>query len=373
MYNIMGDVIVNVIRNVISKAIDKAFKRKYVLSAAVLCVSFGVFAGCAESDRNDNVTVGMTMIEQMDYQSALEAFDAADMAEENERLIYRGRGIAYMGLTDYGQAIDNFIMCLNLSDGMIQDIDFDVNYYLATAYFKNGNYREAADTYTAIIDLRPDEENAHYLRGIALLALDDYIEAQKDFDKVLTVTEGDCDKLIEIYQSLDNYGYREIGQEYLNRILSEKNDKLDDYDKGRIYYYLREYPQACNYLEKSKDTGTAEAYLYLGRAYEATGDYNYASSVYTSYVAKDTSNAEVYNQLGLCRLEQGEYQLALEAFQAAMGIENNGMLQVLQFNEIVAYEYLGEYKKAAVLMDNYVKMYPDDELAKREYEFLKTR
>lgn len=352
---------------------DNSFKIKCMSLAAILCLSFVIFSGCAENSDNDNVATGMVRIEQMDYQGALDAFDAADRAEENERLIYRGRGIAYMGLTDYAQAIDNFIMCLNLSDGMIQDIDFDVNYYLATAYFKNGNYREAADTYTAIIDLRPDELDAHYLRGVSLLALDEYIEAQKDFDKVLTMTDGDCDMLIEIYQSLDNYGYREIGQEYLNRILGEKSDKLDDYDKGRIYYYLREYPQACNYLEKSKDTGTAEAYLYLGRAYEATGDYNYASSVYTSYVSKDASNAEVYNQLGLCRLEQGEYQLALEAFQAAMSIENNGMLQVLQFNEIVAYEYLGEYKKAAVLMDNYVKMYPDDELAKREYEFLKTR
>lgn len=352
---------------------DNAFKRKCMSLAAILCLSFVIFSGCAVNSDNDNVATGMVKIEQMDYQGALDAFDAAVGAEENERLIYRGKGIAYMGLTDYAQAIDNFIMCLNLSDGMVQDIDFDVNYYLATAYFKNHNYREAADTYTAIIDLRPEEPDAHYLRGVSLLALDEYIEARKDFDKVLTLTDGDCDRLIEIYQSLDNYGYSEIGQEYLNRILDEKSDKLDDYDKGRIYYYLREYPQACNYLEKSKDTGTAEAYLYLGRAYEATGDYNYASSVYTSYVSKDASNAEVYNQLGLCRLEQGEYQLALEAFQTAMSIENNGMLQVLQFNEIVAYEYLGEFKKAAVLMDNYVKMYPDDELAKREYEFLKTR
>ena len=72
-------------------------------------------------------------------------------------------------------------------------------------------------------------------------------------------------------------------------------------------------------------------------------------------------------------MKQGEYQLALEAFQTAMNIENNGMMQVLQFNEIVAYEFLSEYQKAAVLMDNYIKMYPDDEAAKREYEFLKTR
>lgn len=348
-------------------------KKKLVAAIIAFCLSVGVFAGCGSNGENANVAEGMAKIEQMDYQGAIEAFDAAIAAGENERLIYRGIGIAYMGLTDYASAIENFVACLNLSNGVIQDVDFDVNYYLAAAYYKNGNIKEASDTYTAIINLRPEEVEAHYLRGTALLALDEYVEAQKDFDTVLSLTSDDCDRLIAIYQSLESHGYQEIGQEYLKRILNEKGDKLKNYDKGRIYYYLKEYVQACNYLEKSKDTGTAESYLYLGKAYEATGDYNYASSVYTSYVSKDTTNAEVYNQLGLCRMEQGEYQLALEAFQAAMNIEDNGMMQVLQFNEIVAYEHLGEYQKAAVLMDNYIKMYPDDEVAKREYEFLKTR
>lgn len=348
-------------------------KKRLVAVVIAFGLSVGIFAGCGSNGDNVNVAEGMAKIEQMDYQGAIESFNVAIEAGENERLIYRGIGIAYMGLTDYANAIENFIVCLNLSNGMIQDVDFDVNYYLAAAYYKNGNIKEAADTYTAIINLRPEEVEAHYLRGITLLALGEYVEAQKDFDTVLSLTSGDCDRLIAIYQSLETHGYQEIGQEYLKRILNEKGDKLKNYDKGRIYYYLKEYAQACNYLEKSKDTGTAESYLYLGKAYEATGDYNYASSVYTSYVSKDSTNAEVYNQLGLCRVEQGEYQLALEAFQSAMNIEGNGMMQVLQFNEIVAYEYLGEYQKAAVLMDNYIKMYPDDEVAKREYEFLKTR
>lgn len=347
-------------------------KKRIAALFTVFSLSLGILAGCGNKE-NNNVAEGMNKIEGLDYQGAIESFEAALAAGENERLIYRGMGIAYMGLTDYEQAIENLLTCLRLSDGMIQDIDFDVNYYLATAYYKNGDIGDAADTYTAILDLRPEEVDAHYLRGTAYLALDKYEEAQADFDMVLSLTNGDCNRLIDIYRSLETYGYQEIGQEYLQKVLSEKGDKLKDYDKGRIYYYMKDYLQACNYLEKSKDTGTAESYLYLGKAYEATGDYNYASSVYTGYVAKDSSNAEVYNQLGLCRMQQGEYQMALEAFQAAMQIENNGMMQTLQFNEIVAYEYLSEYQKAAVLMDNYVKTYPDDEVAKREYEFLKTR
>ena len=33
-------------------------------------------------------------------------------------------------------------------------------------------------------------------------------------------------------------------------------------------------------LDEARDKGGADSYLYLGRAYAATGDYNYASSVY---------------------------------------------------------------------------------------------
>ena len=69
----------------------------------------------------------------------------------------------------------------------------------------------------------------------------------------------------------------------------------------------------------------------------------------------------------------GEYELALMAFQSAMNIEGNDMMQTLKFNEIVAYEYMKDYKTAAALMSDYLKSYPDDAVAQREYQFLKTR
>ena len=56
-----------------------------------------------------------------------------------------------------------------------------------------------------------------------------------------------------------------------------------------------------------------------------------------------------------------------------MNIEDNGMMQTLKFNEIVTYEYKHDYKTAATLMSSYLRSYPDDATAKREYEFLQTR
>ena len=160
---------------------------------------------------------------------------------------------------------------------------------------------------------------------------------------------------------------------YLQKVMAENEKSISDYDMGRMSYYMGDYEKARDYLSKmdsSKDYGAA---LYLGRTYEALGDYNYASGIYAAYTENDQTKAEIYNQLGLCELARGDYHAALAAFQSGMQIEGNDVMQSLLFNEAVAYEYLHDYRQASVLMESYLKTYPDDQVARREYEFLSTR
>ncbi len=344
--------------------------KKYICVA--VCVALlPTLAACGGiEEKTANAT---KMIQNLDYEGALAELAAAEDAGENKRLIERSRGIAYMGLTDYGQAAEAFLRSLAHSNGFVQDIDFDTNYYLAAAYTKDGQYDKAEDAYNAILALRPGEEDAYFLRGNVRMNLGNFQEAKADFDKVLSMDARNYDRLIEIYEVLAYFGYQEEGQEYLQTALAAGGKKMDNFSRGRIYYYQGEYQKACLALEEARGEGNAESYLYLGRAYEATGDYNYAASVYSSYIGQFEGNAEVYNQLGLCEMERGEYSKALEAFQAGMQLENSTVMQTLSFNEIVAYEYLGEYEHAYVLINNYLKNYPDDEQARREYDFLSTR
>ena len=247
-----------------------------------------------------------------------------------------------------------------------------MNYYLAAAYRKNGQPAEAKKVYDAILGLKPEEKDAYFLRGSAELELGDYESAKADFDKAISMEPKNYARLIEIYEALADYGYREVGQEYLQNVLNT-DKKLDAYDSGRIYYYLGDYQKAYLALEEAKGKGGVDSYLYLGKAYAATGDYNYASSVYSNYLSKQGPDAEIYNQLGLCELAKKDYQKALEAFQAGKQIEGNSLMQTLSFNEIVAYEYLQDYQKAAVLLKAYLQNYPDDQAAIREQQFLSTR
>ena len=255
----------------------------------------------------------------------------------------------------------------------MQDIDFDINYYLATAYYKVGRTEDAVGAYDAILTLRPREKNAYYLRGLVKLSDGRFEEAQADFGRAVDLDSRDYDQMIRIYMALEEYGYKDAGLVYLQNALTENEKSISDYDMGRICYYMGDYENARNYLTKLKPATDYGAALYLGRTYEALGDYNYASGIYTDYTQHDQTKAEIYNQLGLCKMQLGEYEAALGAFQTAMNIEDNGMMQTLKFNEIVTYEYMRDYKTAAALMSSYLKDYPDDETARREYDFLQTR
>lgn len=341
--------------------------------AAAFFLTAVLLSGCGGEEQLSNTKQGMNAVEALQYEEALAHFQAALEKGEDVRTLYRGMGLAYMGMTRYEEAIHYLEAALHESSGRVDDLDFDINYYLATAYYKSGRPEDAVSAYNAILALRPREKNAFYLRGYVRLSQNDFDNAQKDFDAAVALDGKDYDQMIRIYMALEEYGYKEAGMVYLQKVMAENEKSISDYDMGRMSYYMGNYEKARDYLSKmdsSKDYGAA---LYLGRTYEALGDYNYASGIYAAYTENDQTKAEIYNQLGLCRMQMKEYTAALEAFQAAMNIEDNGMMQSLKFNEIVAYEYMGDFKTASALMNSYMKSYPDDETAKREYEFLRTR
>lgn len=347
-------------------------KKGIGFAAAMLCAGM-ILTGCGAGGEPSYTKQGMDAVAALDYEQALALFQTAREKGEEERLIYRGMGLAYLGQTDYEAAIAYLETALTLGGGRVEDIDFDINYYLATAYYKSGQPEEAVRAYDAILGLRPDETNAYYLRGCVKLSEGDFESAQRDFDTAVTKDPQNYDQMIRIYMVLEEYGYKEAGQIYLQNAMKENEKSISDYDMGRICYYMGNYENARNFLERLKTTTDYGAALYLGRTYEALGDYNYAASIYAGYAEYDQTKPEIYNQLGLCRMQMEEYEAALTAFQTAMNIENNEMMQTLKFNEIIAYEYMGEFQTAAALMNSYLRSYPDDETAKREYEFLQTR
>lgn len=347
-------------------------RKKKIAIAGMTVVLILSLTGCNTNKSTENIKSGFDAITSLKYEEALTCFGNAAGAGENAQQIARGQGIAYLGLAKYREAIEQFLSALSYSDEFVDDFDFDTNYYLATAYFKNGQVAEAEKVYTAILALRDDRE-ARYLRGIVFLEQNKLAAAKEDFDVALDKAPGDYDMRIDIAQALMDKGYENEAKAYLQAALGGNEKKISDYDRGRLSYYMGDYDNARNYLESTKGNKNAEAALLLGQTYEKLGDYNYAASVYSNYLTEHPDNVILFNRLGMCRLQAGDAKGALECFEKALALEDSSMTQVLKFNQIVAYEYLGEFDQANVLMRSYLQIYPDDQEALREYEFLKSR
>lgn len=347
---------------------------KWIIKSGVFMAAVAVLlGGCGKKSDNVNILQGMELLEQYEYQAALESFEAAALYNEDSQLIARGEGLAYMGLGDYAQAESSFLESISCSTGKLTELEYDTNYYLATVYMKQGKYAEAENIYSAIIALKKKEVDAYYLRACALLKENYYEAALVDFQKAFSLEPDNIDMVTDAYVEMQAAGFEDEGRAYLETFMQEKEKSLTDGEKGTIYYYLEDYENARIYLDAFMNGNDAGLSLILGQTYEKLGDMNYAAGVYQAYLSANAPDAAIYNSLGICLMEQEKYGEALEAFEAGIEMGDTDYLQNLKFNLIVANEHLGNFSQAKTLMQEYVQTYPDDSKAKREYEFLSTR
>ena len=348
-------------------------KRGIVAGALSLTI---LLSGCGSLAGRHSIDSGFAYIESHEYTSALESFEEAEKNGEDACLIHRGKGIAYLYSGEYEQAAEELLSSLASDEGIVDDMDFDTNYYLAESYMKLGEYSKAKEVYDAIIGLRSGDINAYYLRGTCELSSGNHDSGYADFTKAISLNPKDYSMMIMIYKSLAENGYEEEGISIITRALENGSDYMTNYEKGQISFYLGNNADAQSYLEAARSERDQEkepVVLLLGQTGEVQGDYNYAISVYKTYLSENPNSAKVYNQLGMCQIKQGDYSGAVSSFQAGRDLDDKSMNQALWLNQITAYEYMGEFTVASSMMNDYLKIYSDDETAIRENIFLSTR
>lgn len=357
---------------------DRILRRKnHMISRFILllvCLLAALFlASCGEEKEKSYTDQGMDALEALDFGAASSLFDAALAAGENEQQAYRGKGMALLGLSQYPEAVTAFEQALSYSKGRVRKIEYDISYYMAIAQAKSGDLQGAYDTYTAIIAMNEHDADAYYLRGKICLEMEDLGSALQDYDNAVVLAPTNYDAYIRICKDLTDAGYESEGKAYIQRAMNTDYRK-SEYQMGVFHYYAGEYEEARTCFENSRGKKeTKDLILYTGMTYEALGDLNYAASLYSTYLSEHPDEAELYVRLGLTKMAMEDYEGALSAFDSGIATGAPAYMQTLRFNEIVAYEYLLDFQKAAVLMKEYLDDYPEDLKAAREYEFLKTR
>jgi len=287
---------------------------------------------------------------------------------------YREMGIAYMEQGDYASAIEAFDAALSQSVGTVGPDELDITYYKAAAQFASGAVESALSTYNAIIDYDKEAYQVYYLRGCLYCKQGNADGAKADFSNAIKYHGNDYALYINIYENLISIGETEAGEAYLTEALSIKGEEITNLEyRGQIRYLLGDYDTAIADLKAALEKGSTYANLYLAKTYEDMGDSVLAEEHFKTYIASAPADAVALNELGEIMLQKARYAeavLYLEQGLACEVVPNRG---ALMHNLVAAYEYNGQFDKAWELIQEYVVLFPEDTEAQREYIFLKNR
>ncbi|MCI8639043.1 MAG: tetratricopeptide repeat protein [Coprococcus sp.] len=155
----------------------------------------------------------------------------------------------------------------------------------------------------------------------------------------------------------------------------KKEDKVAD---GAALLGQGQYTEAQEKFQEAVDEGEnlGEAYRGIGLCLWEQEDYEGAAVSFGAALdngAEET--ATIYNLLGICEMKLGRAERAAYYFGNGRVFPDAEMelLKEMAFNEIAAYEEMGDYLTARDKLEEYVQKYPDDARAAKELDFLKTQ
>lgn len=351
---------------------------KRLLRLAAVIAAGLLAGGCAMGGATGEKTVlGNQSLEDGDYSVAAVHFQQAVTDGEEPVLANRGLGMAYMGLGQYGDAADAFKEAISEAeeDGKMPETMRDLQMYLASAYYRQGDYEASADICT---DLLSEEDgassDAYFLRGASLLKQNLEEEAQKDFDEAAKLSPTDYSLFLNVYECYDEVNLSGAGYVYLQKALDIRGDTVeDDYHRGRIYYYLGEYEKAQAELTAPVEQKHEESMYLMGQVYLALGDNTHAKNIYDQIRTEYGDSARCCNGLAMCGMAEENYDQALEWIAQGLSMQGNEGKQELYFNEMVCYERKLDFETAKQKAQEYVQNYPSDEEGQKELKFLQSR
>ncbi len=287
---------------------------------------------------------------------------------------YRLEGIQKIQNGDYESAIEKFNLALNERAGKVTNLEEDINFYKAYAQIEAGRTEDAVDTYTALVEYNKKNADAYYLRGLAYMSMGDTKLAAEDFRQAVSYKKDSGTLYAGIYEQLMKAGLLDEAAAYLEEGVKIKGDDGPAYlSRGRLYLASGVYDKAKEELEHALRKGEKEANLYLGETERAQGNNAQAMPYYKAYAEDHKDDAEVLYAMGKIAFEDKDYAQAISYFE--QGLNSSGVVskRKLWSGKIAALEHQGDFKSAKKEIKAYLKSYPEDEAAKRELIFLKTR
>lgn len=195
--------------------------------------------------------------------------------------------------------------------------------HLCNNHYNKGNYDEAINCYTELVNQNPTNFTAYNSLGSCYHMKKDFIKAVENFEKALSINPN----YAPAHKSLgnayfDNFKDDEAIECYKKGLALEPNDSTTNYYLGFIYNKKQIYVKAIEYFEKAVVIERkAETYNELGNSYYKLHDYIKALDYFTK--ARDINPVDDLYQKNITATQQ-----AIDQFST-----NQAKLRSLQYNE----------------------------------------
>lgn len=265
---------------------------------------------------------GMAYLGLKDYPKAIKDFSKAIELDENNKDAYDGRGRIYMYIENYPKAIEDFSKVIEL----------DANNKRGYAdrgfvYLHLGNYLKAIEDYTKVIEMDENNKDAYSNRGLAYLRIKDYAKAIEDFTKVIELDENNID-------AYDNRGfaylrleeYTKAIEDFTKAIELDANKESIYGNRGLAYACIEDYAKAIENFTKmiELDENNKNAYGYRGLAYSCIEDYAKAIEDCTKAIELGANDKLIYRVCGFAYLYKGDYTEAIDDFSQVVKLNKGG-------------------------------------------------
>lgn len=352
---------------------------------------------------SDNDTTNFT--DQSDARSYVVSFVEQGANDED----FNFRGLAYICLGEYDQAIRDFSRALDINKNSSQ-------YYSNRGYVYDlqGEVESAITEYERAIQLDNQNDLAWNNLGYALVALGRYDEALEAYNESLKIeyeddvtlsnradlyvileryeeAETDYNEAIRINPRAYNYNarglfyfnlgyYEDAVVDFLAAVEAAPDDAVYLNNVGYTQYLLGNLEESLAYLNDSLavDSSYVTARQNRGLTYWQLGEYALCIADYTVLLAVDASDDFSLNNRGLCHEGLNQFDLAIDDFTRAIEtneaqvveLQNRGWVlrqaeryeealadytAAIELNEFdaqswndrgVVYDYMGEYENA---------------------------
>ena len=318
------------------------------------------------SDPDALVLQGEILTRQGKASEAVPVLESAAKAVPDDASAHYQLGVAYAGISDFGQAQSQWTEAAQLAPNMIEP-----RRAIAELAARNGNTDLLASSSTRLIQIEPHSSEGYILHSRALLLRDDQAGAEADLKKAMDAAPGDAAPYARMGDLRVAQKKLDEAAGFYSRALA-LNPSATDALAGLVNVDLqRNQPaQALRRVQDQLAHAPADTNLYvlLGQVELRNQDPAKAEAAFQKAVDLDQNNVPAFLLLAGVQLSHGSVDQAIAGYQSALKSNPRDVRVYVALGSLL--EARGDWRKAQDLYQRALQIEPDYPVAANDLAYL---